>query len=311
MTATTERKPTLIYIMGDTRSGSTALNIVLGTHREIISVGELYKWAVFGGCPREGNQKEVDHIFWSSVKEQYHAQGAATPFSELVEIQDRIENYRRFPLLVSGVISSQIKGIYCAHVRKLLAAISSVSHKSFIVDSSKHIGVAHVLLRCPNVDVRVLHLVRDPRGAMWSQMKRNVEQKPKPPVQAMLKYSIKNLLCTVVHRLAPSGTVLRVRYEDLISKPRQELGRIGRFLQIAMDDLIETIEQGNPLPVQYLIDGNRIRNVEVMTVKLDDEWKTQLKRYHRMLAVLLTLPFSLAYGYVGLRQHRPRKPASH
>jgi|GEM_PF-6381828 len=53
----------LIYIKGDVRSGSTITSIVLGNHPKIGCVGELTRWGVFEGNPKQGKQKSQHHDF--------------------------------------------------------------------------------------------------------------------------------------------------------------------------------------------------------------------------------------------------------
>lgn len=292
-----ERELWLIYIMGDGRSGSTIASIVLGNHPAVSSNGELHRWPTFRGYPKWDNEKEEDHLFWAQVRSYYLQQGFPCDFSHLSEIQDEIEDYRWFPRVLLNRTPREVSAEYCAYVAGLIEAIRAISGKSTIVDETKRPGRAYQLLRCQRMNLRIIHLVRDPRGVIWSSKKRDVEHKYKPPVTAAVHYSVKNLMSVIVQLLAPRGTVLRVRYEDLVRRPGAELRRIGEFLGLSMDPVIEKLEAGQPLQVPCLLDGNRIRHKTEITLWFDDAWRRRLAFRHRLVAVLLTFPFFVFFGY--------------
>src|ERR1022692_3637443 len=57
---------------------------------------------------------------------------------------------------------------YISYYARLYAAIIKVSGCELVVDSSKHPSLAHCLRWLPDVDLRVLHLVRDSRAVAYS-----------------------------------------------------------------------------------------------------------------------------------------------
>jgi hypothetical protein len=297
MAASQAQHGSLIYIMGDGRSGSTVVGIVLGNHPSISSNGELWRWPEFGGYPKPDNKKEEDHRFWGAVRECYLEQELPSDMAHLVELQSQIEEYRELPKVLMGVVPQSALHEYHAFISGLLRAITTVSGKGIIVDESKRPGRGHVLLRSPDVDVRLIHLVRDPRGVIWSSGKQDVEQPYKSPAKASIHYLTKNLACLLVNLMAPRGTVLRVRYEDLVRKPVPELRRIGHFLNLSMEPVIEKIESGEALAVPHLLDGNRIRHQRAIHLRLDDGWRRGLPARDRLLTELLTFPFFIFFGY--------------
>jgi hypothetical protein len=287
----------LIYIMGDGRSGSTVLAVLLGNHPAIAAAGELAVWPKYEGYPKPGDDGPEHHRFWESIRQAYLEYGPAPDFPTLIEAQEEIDGYRHFFRVLFNRVSGVTCQIYCRHTDKLLGAIRSVSGRQVLVDSSKRMGRAWMLLRSRPSEVRIIHLVRDPRAMLWSQMKRNVEQDYKSPIKAMLHYSMKNLMSTFVQWRAPQGTVLRMRYEDIVQQPLVEIRRIGSFLGLSMEELSNKIETDPLLLVPHLIDGNRLRQEKSVALRLDDEWRHRLRTGYRWLAVLLTLPFFLIYRY--------------
>jgi hypothetical protein len=287
----------LIYIMGYERSGSTVFSIVLGNHPAIASVGELHKWPLFEGRPKPGDTKSEDHLFWKSVLEAYLCEGRQPEFTTLVDLQGEFENYRNFIKLYLGLVPKRLRFAYSQYFLRLLRAIQSVTGNEIIVDETKRPGRALFLLRYSNLDVKIIHLVRDPRGVVYSQMKTDVEHRFKSPQISIFHYLIKNTMSEIVRLSAPRGTVLRVRYEDLVGNPASELARIGKFLGISMEPVIAKIISNGPLNVPHLIDGNQIRRNSAITIRFDAEWRSKLPKVYQIGIILFTLPFFLLYGY--------------
>lgn len=292
-----QHKPLVVYIMGDGRSGSTVTGVVLGNHPCISSNGELHKFARYRGHPKKDNEKEKDLRFWEEVRAYFQSEGLSTDYEHLEALQGEIENYRNFGRLLFHRIPSDTCSEYCTHVGGLFRAISTVSKLDIIVDEAKRPARGYALLGCSDIDVRIIHLVRDPRGVIWSQKKRTVEHKYKSPFIAAMHYSAKNLMALLVQLKAPRGSVIRVRYEDLVREPTKELTRIGQWLGLSMEPLIEQIEAGESLQVPFLLDGNRIRCETEITLRFDDTWRRRQSLGDRLVAILFTLPFFLGFGY--------------
>jgi len=287
----------ILYVMGDGRSGSTILGIILGNHSSIECVGELRRWLEFGGYPKPGTEKQSVHAFWEAVRTQYSQSSPLSNIPVLLQAQIIVESFARFPLVLLGLLPASIKETYESHLLKLFDALAMVSQKSVIVDTSKNMGRAYSLLHIARGRVKVIHLVRDPRGVLWSQLKKNIEQDYKSPLKSMFHYSIKNFLSHLVRWVMPKGAILQVRYEDLVNRPLDELRRIGLFIDIPMDGLAERVVNGDPLTIGHLIDGNRIRKQSAIRIRPDHEWQLNLSAGYRFLAVLMTLPFFFLYGY--------------
>lgn len=289
--------PQLIYIMGDGRSGSTVLATLLGNHPDITSVGEICKWPGFEGRPKRGDEKEGLDEFWSDVLAAYRSQHTDTTFAQLAEIQERFEDYGNLPALLLGRTPRWAREMYHNHSIKLIRAISRVTGNNIMVDSSKRMGRAYMLMRNPYIDVKVIHIVRDPRGALWSQMKRDVEQKHKKPLAALLHYWVKNFNCHLVSWFTRDARVMRVRYEDLTVPGSWGVEQLEKFVGVSLEPLREMLVAGRPLAVEYLLDGNRLRRRQELHLRIDDAWRSGLPAFWKVASLALTLPFSALYGY--------------
>jgi hypothetical protein len=287
----------VIYIMGDGRSGSTVLSIILGNHPSIESVGELNRWPQFSGQTKPGNRKVEDEAFWKAVRYSYQPGEVEPDYAALVDLQGEFENYKNFPKVFLPVLFKDQRERYNDYLFRLFCAVQSIRGREVIVDETKRPGRGYMLLRDPRLDVRIIHLVRDPRGVMYSQLKTDVEHKFKAPPISMLHYLIKNVMSECVRLLMTGGSVLRVRYEDLALNPEKELVRISRFIGISMDSVIHQIISGEPLTVPHLLDGNRIRHQNAIKLRFDDEWRRKLGLVHKLIAIIMTLPLFLLYNY--------------
>lgn len=295
----------IIYIMGDGRSGSTILSIILGNHPDIASVGELHRWAEFQGQTKPGDEKKENKSFWRAVQQQFYINESAPNFDSLVALQENIEAYQQF-FKVLLVRDTQMQKQYHSFLEQLFSSIAEVSERRFVVDETKRPGRAYELLRSQHMETRVIHLVRDPRGVVWSQLKTNVEHKTKHPLKTIMHYNIKNFMSLFVRWLNPKGSVLQVRYEDLIIDPEETLTRIGKFINCSMEPVIKMVGAQEDFWVPNLIDGNRIRKKDYVKLHFDIEWQRKLSKTWKLTTVLLTLPLFLGFGYWQRRYNHSR-----
>src|ERR1019366_1995765 len=66
---------------------------------------------------------------------------------------------------------------------RLYRAIRQVAGKSVVVDSSREASQALVLARIPDIDLKVLHLVRDSRAVAFSYLRRKPQFRDDNPSQ--------------------------------------------------------------------------------------------------------------------------------
>ena len=120
----------------------------------------------------------------------------------------------------------------------IYSAIQRVSGRSVIVDSSKSPVRAVALSRVLGPDLRLLHLVRDPRGVAWSLLKPYVARRrgrrpARHPVAAGLAdepaLDVRSTRCrrSAARRFAPDRRAT-IRYEDFLADPARVLDAVGR-----------------------------------------------------------------------------------
>lgn len=282
-------KTKLLYIMGAGRSGSTILSIILGSHPKVISVGEIKAWPKYEGLPRDKIDKK-NIIFWEKVLDTYISLSGRPPnFAQLKDLCNEIESPNKLLLnLLNKQYFLRIKD-YIEHINNLISSILIISKKNIVLDSSKNVCRALFLLKFLNTNVKVIYLIRDPRGTLWSFMKKNVEQKPKKPVKAIIDYVAINSAASFTRYLFRKQ-VIKVRYEDLVLSPEKEIATIAQFIGIYPKPLTERFNSKKEFKIKYLIDGNRVRKNNCIKFKADEEWKNKLPKVYKILCKIIASP---------------------
>lgn len=192
--------------------------------------------------------------------------------------------------------------------RTLIEAIRLESGKQVIVDSSKSSRASTnrilSLAGLAGFDMHVIHLVRDPRALMWSALRgsnRLMEAGKQGTLRGgifrmLVGWSLANLSVHMSRRANPSIKVIRIRYEDLVSQPVEELKRLGEFLGLDFSTTIDSLVHQRPLDPGHGVKGNRMRRQGPVHIRGDEEWKTALPRHARVLA-MLSWPLARLYGY--------------
>jgi hypothetical protein len=94
--------------------------------------------------------------------------------------------------------------------------------------------------------------------------------------------------------------VARLRYEDLVARPRAELPRLLRTLDLpAEEGALRFIGEGSvEVEPNHTVMGNPMRmEPGVIQLRLDDRWIEAMPRGHERLVTALTWPFLVRYGY--------------
>jgi Sulfotransferase family len=199
----TETPVRVLKITGLDRSGSTILDIVLGNHPHVESVGEVKKLVRTGWISREslrgidpkrlqvpictcGKRLDVLYVdtpdeacsFWSSVRSQWVERTDPASIESYPKLRGNFERQRP-ALLVQQFLrllyerrrrSASFRS-YAGLTRAFFESIRAVSRKPIIVDSSKSPTRAFALGMTPGIDLYVVHLVRDGRGVIASLRK--------------------------------------------------------------------------------------------------------------------------------------------
>ena len=252
-------RKTIVYIAGYGRSGSTLLARLLGDHEAIFTAGELVNFIdLIDSCDVDCScgQELCACPFWSKVFQAFTADSLFD--QETAENQKQMESIAGLPGSVCGFASNRVDR-YCDISRKIMDSIFKQlpDHTRFVVDSSKTTWSRSnrpiMLSRMENYDVKVIHLVRDGRGCMWSMIRgtdtgllkkaKLLKRSSFPVFRTALHWPIANLAAHLFQLYAPAN-YCRIRYEDLVVKPEQVHEALAKFLGISSQGAFSAMKKG-------------------------------------------------------------------
>ncbi len=301
----------LLYVVGLGRSGSTVLSNSLGQVGGFFSGGELnFIWRHnvlekrLCGCGRPFHECPV----WMEVMDEAFDGMDKVDAREMMRLAHSGTRTRHIPLMLSprgeGVLRERLEE-FLNNYGRLYEAIGSVTGSRVVVDSSKEPAHGYTMGLVPGVDLRVLHLVRDPRAAAYSWLKK----KPQPdsetrefmfrqnPIKSSTMWNFWNASAEAFWRRSP-GKYLRVRYEDFVADPRGSFTDILDLLDEKEAELPLANDREVKLGISHTVSGNPNRfDTGAVELRQDREWQKQMKPRDKILVTALTLPLLKHYHY--------------
>jgi hypothetical protein len=277
----------VLYVVGTGFTGSTLLSFLLNGHPQIASVGEATGpydlWDDQRTYPCSCGKTLADCEFWQRVGKEMEARGIAFGPNQW-NVHFRLSPSRvAHQLLSQSLRHNALDGVRDRLVLQapawrakledtarrsvtLVESVLAVTRKRVFLDATKDTVRARYLLRLTELDLHVVHLVRDSFGYVSSHMDRD----------RSLDSGIRFWNRTIGHanRLAdllPPGRFLRVRYEDLCASTETELARIVRFVGLEPHAGPENFRDQD----HHMI-GSQMRLGSSGRVVLDERWRERL-----------------------------------
>lgn len=287
---------TYVYICSAGHSGSTLLDLLLGSHSRAGSLGEVIQLPKnialntqcscgqpVRACPlwaavidRLGHELGVDLL-----SDPYALQMGYGLASSVVDHQHQTHAYLLRRKLIIGLLHLELR--YGRSLRgpsgRLMSqavdntirtynAVAELSGVDAVVDSSKsHVKAVSLYLRAPQ-QTRLLLLTRDGRGVMWSNIRRG-----DPRNAAVRAWSNRyERALPLLARHVPQEHRMHVRYEDLARDPFATLQRICGFIGLPYEAGMLDFRQ----KVHHIVNGNRMRLSSDSTIRFDEEWRRKL-----------------------------------
>jgi hypothetical protein len=302
----------LVYIAGSGRCGSTLLDILLGDEPSIQSTGELMR--ILGGAQGHAQSCSCGEDirtcpFWTRVVAEI---GGADALRKM-DRGTRLEGTKGLFLgRLGDARSGSLARTHAARLAQLVRAVSKVSGRPIVVDSSKSLGRGYLyrLERGRGLDVRYIHMVRDGRSFLWSKRARpdgegvGKRTPSRSPLRLAGLWLTTNLVASIVFH-AQSGRYLRVRYEDLTQRPTETLVRIGKFLGVDLAGVARDLAAGRPIPISHVVGGNRLRFSQGLTLRADAEWEHALPRREKQAFWAVAGWLAWGYGYSASKNRSP------
>jgi hypothetical protein len=224
----------------------------------------------------------------------------------MIALQDRGTRMRQLPAtFVTGARGTQRLEEYPQVLADVVRAITEVSGARTVVDSSKLPPYGGILERAPGVDLRVVHLVRDPRATAysWGQRKHQPDRgapdvmQMQTPVRAAALWSAWNAAAEVLGRRL-GARYMRLRYEDLIADPATALRAVTRIID-APDAALPLVDDHHAtLAPSHTVAGNPDRfHGGSVELRLDDRWRRELTSRDALTVSIISAPLMKRYGY--------------
>ena len=300
----------ILMLLGVGRSGSTVLDIVLGNHPQIESVGELINVARLGWINNEycACGKRVGRCpYWNEVRRRLDADLGSFDPRAYLELQRRFERTRRtWRLPMEQWRPSSEFIAYSQQTRAIYEAIRRTARRPIIVDSSKNPVRAMALAQVPGLDVHVLHLVRNANGVTWSLRKAyrrddaagvQRDMPPRPAWRTAAMWAWGNLLAERICRRFPPDRRSFLTYEAFLADPAGSLVGIGQLIGADLTELGRRAAARHAMPAGHTIAGNRVRMEGTVRLQRDDEWRERLAPADRATVAAIAGPLMRHYGY--------------
>lgn len=301
----------VLFLGGLGRSGTTLLERVLGELPGVCPLGEvvhLWRRDVLDdercGCGERFSACE----FWRQVGAEAFGGWTAERAQRIIALRAAVERTRHLPALAAPRLRSvraRLVAEYTEAYRLVYQAAAAVSGARVVIDSSKHASLAFCLRWCPDIDLRVVHVVRDARGVAYSWTKQRARPEAEgdemtryPPARSALLWSALNTAFGVLERL---GTpVWRLRYEEFLADPAGTVADLRRFADLPPDPAALGFlgTRSAVLGRCHSAAGNPMRfTTGEIELRRDDAWRHELPPTQRRLVAALTAPLLTAYGY--------------
>jgi hypothetical protein len=239
-------KPKVALIAGTAHGGTTIANLILGQHPEIFATGKLRNFPGGDVFSKDkvsalGDRSSWDCScgelarycpFWQEIRERY-AHLADRPVDE------------RLPALFRMIVE--------------------LSGRTFIGDVTHNVGYARQLTEVGDIDLYLIHIVRDGCGVVNSHLRKDynmglLDNAGWKHTRRLIKLSRRwvrqhQALAALERQLGPKA--VRICHEDLCANPRATLQPVGACLGLDFDTIGEVLGAGEPfMPVPHLIRGN-------------------------------------------------------
>jgi len=316
---------TLLYIASDVRSGSTVLDNLLSNHPSTETVGELqylsnhinktgigvsYGWICT--CGQSLDECRV----WSRVKEIFEKETGRAFSDATTEVDKscRSKSFHYLMLLATLIPISSVRRrlINAAYDQRKLEAIgrdcfllldifSRITGAEIVIDSSKRADQLQALIKTKpaNVDLKVIHIVRDGRAVVYSKMKRAEQYKKYGAsfgmISAVRGWCYSNAKILNVQCYFQPKDVVTVRYEDLCGNREATMKKICKSLGISFEERMLCLSSKN----KHNIAGTSHRftwNAET-PIKLDERWKSGITGLQMIIYYAIASYWHKRFGY--------------
>ncbi|MGH2962026.1 MAG: hypothetical protein ACRDL3_07540 [Solirubrobacterales bacterium] len=280
------------YLVSTSYSGTTLLSILLDGHPAIVSIGEVdntIRDAIEAGrhteypCSCGAPIRECS--FFTGVKRHCAQQGVELDLHDFgIRLGGGMgPNARRllfgWPTHLVWLARARSAFLnqlprYRRHVDHVFdrniaiaRAALDVSGKGVFLDASKGVARVPYLHRRSELDLRVIHIVRDVRAFAHSHRRRDHTRTARAARSWVRTHTNAIRLASLVGE----DRYLRFRWEDFCVHPDESLDRIGHFLGAEPTELIARVNDQ-----RHHVIGNRMRLKPVGSIRSEEGWREDM-----------------------------------
>ncbi|AOE50160.1 sulfotransferase [Kangiella sediminilitoris] len=282
----------LLYLIGAGRSGTTILSLMLSNSESITSLGELHQLPEHMGLESSCSCGEElkDCPLWSSAYDKLNSEFCSKKYKEQAK---ELESHRYVYKYLFTRERALNYSEYCSANEAVFDCLRDTD--KYKVDSAKYIGRGLALNSILQDNIRFIYMVRDPRGVVNSFGK-NV-QTSRNWLSATAYYFIVNLTASFVCKILLRNKYIKLKYEDLITKPDNTLMELAEKLDVSLDEVRQKLINDEGLSTGHMVGGNRLVKNKVVHFKSNESWWEKMPRWKQWLIWLLTMPLNIINGY--------------
>jgi hypothetical protein len=301
----------VITICGWGRSGSTLLGCILDQIDGFFYGGELrniWKMSVLNNrlCGCGVPFKECS--LWKKIINDSFGNIDEAEIEKTIKSIHKLLKSRFIPIKFLPLGNEYFKnqlGFYMDIVKKLFESIITTTNSKIIVDSTKAILYSYLLSLMDDIELHVLHIIRDPRGVAFSRQKKKIQPDSEEVIYMHQSGILKSSMLWDIRNFATEfswgkslKSYTKIRYEDFVGKPKMTFTKILETVGESSSKLPFISDNEIELKKNHTVWGNPSRfKTGIVKLKLDEEWRTKMKPSDRLITTFLTFPLLLRYGY--------------
>lgn len=293
------------YIMGPARSGSTVLTFLLAEHPRIATIGELKATSRGNIADYRCSCGELIEActFWKTLRDR------ASRLPGGFSLEDFGSHFSEYGTVEHAILYSSLRGRWFEALRNqairlhpgarrihrralqrnrdLVELITEILGKDVFLDGSKDPIRLRYLSSIDDWDIRVLLMIRDGRGTVFSYMRRyglTLQEATREWRQACMEYR-------EIDRYIDPSRIMTIRYEDLCDHPEETLAAVHEFLDIEPHGF-----EGIHTSRHHLL-GNAMRLRKNERLRRDDLWRSELTAEELQTFERMAGDINRRYGY--------------
>jgi hypothetical protein len=299
----------LLYIASSGRSGSTLLELLIGAHSQLWTLGEFYvlPFALeLSDKPCGCGTMVKDCPFWRPILDDSRVADRGQSIGRFRDGYDvgRLLQFRELPYIWSRKSGgpgrqAEVEQFGNDNARVLSAVLKQAREVkgpqvNWLIDASKSPYRLLWLKQCSHFNLRVIHLVKDPRAFVYSISKEDDGSMSRTRIaRATFRWNAENYFFDRLFATRfGDEEVMRIQYEELARNPESVVQRIFDWLVVPYEGNVLGEFRG----VNHGIAGNPMRHRKG-GIKPDEKWREALSPAAQRLVRCVSSGLARKYGY--------------